>query len=94
MKILVTVTITKGFDTWVEMSKSLADEAAKHGIYTIWAGANPDETQVYVVLEVQDQSQMKTFGEREDIAKARSDAGAIVASTEIISPIGADYMPG
>ena len=36
---------------------------------------------------------MKTFGEREDIAKARAEAGAIVESTQIISPIGQMYMP-
>ena len=36
---------------------------------------------------------MKTFGEREDVAKARADAGADVASTTIISPIGEDWLP-
>tara|TARA_A100001015_G_scaffold19515_1_gene22449 strand:+ start:539 stop:823 length:285 start_codon:yes stop_codon:yes gene_type:complete len=93
VKILVTVNISKGFDTWTKMSKDLAPEAEKNGIKTIWAGANPDETQVYVVVEVQDPIQMKTFGEREDIAKAREEAGADVASTKIISPIGKDFMP-
>ena len=93
VKILVTVNISKGFDTWTKMSKELAPEAEKNGIRTIWAGANPDETQVYVVVEVQDPIQMKTFGEREDIAKAREEAGADVASTKIISPIGKDFMP-
>tara|TARA_B100001093_G_scaffold240422_1_gene230216 strand:- start:285 stop:602 length:318 start_codon:yes stop_codon:yes gene_type:complete len=93
MKILVTVNISKGFDTWTKMSKDLAPEAEKNGIKTIWAGANPDETEVYVVVEVQDPIQMKTFGEREDIAKAREEAGADVASTKIISPIGKDFIP-
>ena len=36
---------------------------------------------------------MKTFGEREDIARAREEAGADVSSTKIISPIGKDFMP-
>ena len=36
---------------------------------------------------------MKTFGEREDIAKLRTEAGADVSSTQIISPIGETYMP-
>ena len=93
MKILVTVNISKGFDKWTKMSKDLAPEAEKNGIKTIWAGANPDETEVYVVVEVQDPIQMKTFGEREDIAKAREEAGADVASTKIISPIGKDFIP-
>ena len=59
----------------------------------VWAGTNPDESKVFVVMELQDPEQMKTFGEREDIAKARAEAGADVASTTVISPIGEDYMP-
>ena len=93
MKLLVTVNISKGFETWTKMSKTLAPEAEKNGMKMIWAGTNPDETQVYTVIEVQDPIQMKTFGEREDIAKAREEAGADVASTKIISPIGKDYIP-
>ena len=42
---------------------------------------------------MQDPIQMKTFGEREDIARAREEAGADVSSTKIISTIGKDYMP-
>ena len=93
MKLLVTVNISKGFETWTKMSKTLAPEAEKNGMKMIWAGTNPDETQVYTVIEVQDPIQMKTFGEREDIAKAREEAGADVASTKIISPICKDYIP-
>lgn len=93
MKLLVTVNISKGFETWTKMSKTLAPEAEKNGMKMIWAGTNPDETQVYTVIEVQDPIQMKTFGERVDIAKAREEAGADVASTKIISPIGKDYIP-
>ena len=47
--------------------------------------ANPDETQVYVVVEVKDPIQMKTFGDREDIAKAKEEAEAYVASTKIFN---------
>ncbi len=93
MKLLVTVNISKGFETWTKMSKALAPEAEKNGMKMIWAGTNPDETQVYSVIEVQDPIQMKTFGEREDIAKAREEAGADVSSTKIISPIGKNYIP-
>ncbi|HCI00350.1 MAG: hypothetical protein CME00_06165 [Geminicoccus sp.] len=93
MKVLVTVNITKGFDTWLAMSQSMTEEAAKNGIKMIWAATNPDETSVFVLTEMQDPAQMKTFGEREDIAKARVDAGAIVESTQIISPIGQMFMP-
>jgi hypothetical protein len=40
-----------------------------------------------------DPAQMKTFGEREDVAKIRAEAGVDVASTRVISPIGEDYLP-
>ena len=42
---------------------------------------------------MQNAEQMKTFGEREDVAKARAEAGADVTSTTVISPIGEDYVP-
>ena len=93
MKMLVTVNISKGFATWVQMSKDMAPEMEKVGVKMIWAGTNPDESKVFVVMELQDPEQMKTFGEREDIAKARAEAGADIASTTVISPIGEHYMP-
>ena len=85
VKMLVTVNISKGFATWKEMEKA--------GVNMVWAGTNPDESQIFMVVEMQDPVQMKTFGEREDIAKARTEAGADVASTTIISPIGQDWLP-
>ena len=93
MKMLVTVNISKGFATWVQMSKDMAPEMEKVGVKMVWAGTNPDESKVFVVMELQDPEQMKSFGEREDIAKARAEAGADVASTTVISPIGEHYMP-
>jgi len=36
---------------------------------------------------------MKIFGERENVAKAREEAGADVASTKIISSIGKYLIP-
>ena len=93
MKMLVTVNISKGFATWVQMSKDMAPEMEKVGVKIIWAGTDPDESKVFVLVEMEDPEQMKTFGEREDIAKARAEAGADVASTTMISPIGDHYMP-
>ena len=60
-----------------------------------WYGREPilDESKVFMIVDMKDPSQMKTFGEREDVAKARADAGADVASTTIISQIGEDYLP-
>ena len=37
----------------------------------IWAAANPDETSVYVLMDVPDPEFMKTFGERPDVVKKR-----------------------
>ena len=93
MKMLVTVNISKGFATWVQMSKDMAPEMEKVGVKMIWAGTDPDESKVFVLVEMQDPEQMKTFGEREDVAKARAEAGADVASTTVISPIAEDYLP-
>ena len=93
MKLLVTGNITKGFASWVQMQDSLAPEMEKVGIKLIWAGTNPDESEVFAVIEMEDPAQMKTFGEREDVAKIRAEAGVDVASTSVISPIGEDYLP-
>ena len=93
MKMLVTVNISKGFDRWKQMASSLNPEMEKVGVKMIWAGTNPDESKIFMVVDMQDPAQMKTFGEREDVAKARAEAGADVASTTIISPIGEDWMP-
>ena len=44
-------------------------------------------------ISLDDISQMKTFGERPDIVKARTEAGVAVSSTTVISPIGEDWLP-
>jgi hypothetical protein len=90
---LMTINISKGFKVWSEMAKSLEPEMNKVGAKMVWAGANPDESAVFVVMEMQDPSQIKTFGERPDIAKRREEAGADVTSTTMISPIG-EYFVG
>ena len=93
MKMLVTVNISKGFARWKEMAKSLNPEMEKVGVRMVWAGTNTDESKIFMVVDMQDPSQMKTFGERPDVAKARTDAGADVASTTVISSIGEDWIP-
>ena len=79
-KMLITVNISKGFKTWTDMAKSLEDEAGANGAKIIWAGTNPDESSVYVMMDVPDPEFMQTFGLRPDIKKAREDAGADVES--------------
>ena len=92
-RLLVTVKISKGFETWTEMAKSLEDEAGAEGAKIIWAAANPDETSIYVMMDVPNPEFMQSFGLREDVKKAREDAGADVSSTTIVTQIG-DYWLG
>ena len=91
MKAMFSVNISKGFAKWVEMNDSITEEAEKLGVKVDWAGCNPQETKVFIILDMQDADQMKTFGEREDIAKAREDAGVDVSSTTLISMIDGVY---
>ena len=71
MKMLVSVNISKGFSVWLEMAKSLNPEMEKVGVKMVWSGTNPDESKVFMIVDMKDPSQMKTFGEREDVAKCR-----------------------
>ena len=64
----------KGFKTWTDMARSLEDEAGANGAKIIWAGTNPDESSVFVMMDVPDPEFMQTFGLRPDIKKAREDA--------------------
>ena len=91
--ILVTVKISKGFKTWTEMAKSFEDEMPAEGAKIIWAAANPDETEIYCMMDVPDPDFMKTFGERPDVRKRREDAGADVSTTTVITQIG-NYWVG
>ena len=89
---LVTVKISKGFKTWTEMAKSFEDEVGEKGAKIVWAAANPDETSVYVMMDVPDPEFMKTFGERPDVVKRREEAGADVSSTTIITPVSYTHL--
>jgi len=91
-RMLITVKISKGFKTWTEMAKSFEDEVGEQGAKIIWAASNPDETSVYVMMDVPDPDFMKTFGERPDVVKRREEAGADVSSTTLITPIGEYWM--
>ena len=91
--VLMTVKISKGWETWSKMAKSLEPQMNEVGAKMIWAAANPDETSVYVLMDVPDPEFMKTFGERPDVVKRREEAGADVSSTTVITQIG-DYWLG
>ena len=85
--VLVTVNISKGFKTWTDMAKTMQDTAGSEGAKIVWAATNPDETAVYVMMDVPNPEFMQTFGLREDVKKAREEAGADVASTTVITSI-------
>ena len=90
---LVTVKISKGFETWTKMAQKMEKEMGSEGAKIVWAATNPDETSVYVMMDVPNPGFMQTFGLREDVKKAREEAGADVSTTTVITPIG-DYWLG
>ena len=90
---LVTVKISKGFETWTKMAQKMEEYAGSEGAKIVWAATNPDETSVYVMMDVPNPEFMQTFGLREDVKKAREEAGADVSSTTVITPVG-DYWLG
>ncbi|SVC41467.1 uncharacterized protein METZ01_LOCUS294321, partial [marine metagenome] len=52
MKMLVTVDISKGFAAWKQMSKDMAPEMGKVGVKMVWAGTDPDESKVFVLVDM------------------------------------------
>ena len=62
VRMLMTINISKGFKVWSKMAKSLEPEMNEVGAKMIWAGANPEESAVFVVMEMKDPSQIETFG--------------------------------
>ena len=89
---LVTISISKGWETWSEMAKGLEPQMNEVGSKILWAGCNADETAVYVLVEMKDPSYIKSFGEREDIVAIREAGGADVSSTSPIAHIGNSFM--
>ena len=89
---LVTISISKGWETWSEMAKGVEPQMNEVGSKSLWAGCNADETAVYVLVEMKDPSYIKSFGEREDIVAIREAGGADVSSTSPIAQIGNYFM--
>ena len=92
VNMLVTINISKGWETWSEMAKGLEPKMNEVGSKIIWAGCNADESSVYVLVEMKDPSFIKSFGEREDIVNIRETAGADVSSTTPIAQISNYFM--
>jgi len=74
------------------MAKSLEPQMNEQGAKIIWAGANPDETAAYVLVEMKDPSYVKSFGERPDIVAIREEGGADVSSTTPLAQIDKYYI--
>ena len=87
VNMLVTINISKGWDTWSKMVKGLEPKMNEVGSKVLWAGCNADETAVYVLVEMNDPSFIKSFGEREDIVAIREAGGADVSSTTPVTQI-------
>ena len=92
VRMLLTVNISKGWETWSEMAKGLEPQMNETGAKMIWAGANPDETAVYALIEMKDPSYIKSFGERPDIVAIREEGGADVSSSTPVTQIGEYYI--
>ena len=92
VRMLMTINISKGWKTWSEMAKSLEPQMNEQGAKIIWAGANPDETAAYVLVEMKDPSYVKSFGERPDIVAIREEGGADVSSTTPLAQIDKYYI--
>ena len=92
VNMLVTINISKGWETWSRMAKSLEPRMNEVGSKILWAGCNADETAVYVLVEMKDPSFLKSFGEQEEIVAIREAGGADVSSTTPITQISNYFM--
>ena len=92
VNMLVTVNISKGWETWSTMAKGLKPQMNEVGSKVLWAGCNADETAVHILVEMTDPSYIKSFGEREDIVAIREAGGADVSSTSPIAQISNYFM--
>ena len=92
VNMLVTINISKGWETWSQMVKGLEPQMNEVGSRVLWAGCNADETAVYVLVEMKDPSYIKSFGERGHNSYQRG-RGADVSSTMPIAQIS-NYFIG
>ena len=56
VNMLVTINISKGWETWSQMAKSLEPRMNEVGSKILWADCNAEETAVYVLVEMKDPS--------------------------------------
>ena len=65
----------------------MKDNAGSEGAKIFWAATNPDETAVYVMMEVPNPELIRTLWLRDDVLKVGEEAGADVAYSTAIRPI-------
>ena len=92
LNMLVKINISKGWETWSQMAKSLEPRMNEVGSKILWAGYNTEQTAVYVLVEMKDPSFLKSFGEQEEIVAIREAGGADVSSTTPITEISNYFM--
>tara|TARA_B100000989_G_scaffold40626_1_gene25771 strand:- start:352 stop:636 length:285 start_codon:yes stop_codon:yes gene_type:complete len=87
LNMLVTINISKGWNTWSKTVEGLEPQMNEVGSKVLWAGCDADETAVYVLGEMNNPPFIKSFGEREHIVAIREAGGADVSSTTPITQI-------
>ena len=87
MKILASVEITKGFDSWITVNDKLTPLIAEHGLKFHQAISNFEETKVFMLIENTDPEKSMAFLSRDDVLQDRLDAGVKVETQEMLSDI-------
>ena len=87
MKILASVEITKGFDSWITLNDKLTPLIAEHGLKFHQAISNFEETKVFMLIENTDPEKSMAFLSRDDVLQDRLDAGVKVETQEMVSDI-------
>ena len=87
MKILASVEITKGFDSWITVNDKLAPLIEEHGLKFHQAISNYEETKVFALIENTDPEKSMAFLSRDDVLQDRLEAGVKVETQEMLSDI-------
>ena len=88
MKFVSTFEITKGFERWLHLvDVELKPKLEEYGVKVHFACANEDETRVYDMSEIEDQSRVEGFLSDEEVIKLRAEAGVIPDSTDVLSTV-------
>ena len=87
MKILASVEITKGFDSWITVNDKLTPLIAEHGLKFHQAISNFEETKVFMLIENTDPEQSMAFLSRDCTLQDLLDAGVKVETQEMVSDI-------